>query len=109
MVLLSTNLLLGFFVLWNDHTKLKKRFCIAIVGATFALVQQVLVRARMRRELFYWTQKLQCKMRELEQEVNPFNLSTLKRWLDRCVIFTMVLSLLLLLICVDGDGLRLWW
>ena len=58
------------------------RFVIAILGATMALLKQVVSRSRMRRELFYWTQKLQCELQELEQEADPFNLSTLKRWLD---------------------------
>ena len=57
-------------------------YSIAILGACAALLQQMLVRAWMKRELFYWTQKLHCKMEELEREVNPFKLSTLRKWLD---------------------------
>lgn len=40
------------------------------------------MRSRMRRELFFWTKKLHCKMDELEREVNPFQLSTLQNWLE---------------------------
>ena len=36
----------------------------------------------MKRELFFWTKKLRVGMAELEREVNPFNLSTLRCWLD---------------------------
>jgi hypothetical protein len=38
----------------------------------------------MRRELFYYTQNFRCNMRDLEREVNPFELTRLRTWLDEC-------------------------
>lgn len=46
------------------------------------MMTQVVIRSRMRREMFYWTKKLRVKMADLEREVNPFQLTTLRQWLE---------------------------
>jgi serine/threonine protein kinase len=58
------------------------QYFIAIVGASTAMMQNLLQRVRLKRELFYWTKKFQVKMNELEGEVNPFKLENLKQWLE---------------------------
>lgn len=78
----TTHAYLCIPLVFNLITSAAFEYTIAIIAASAALVQHVTVRSRMKRELFYWTQKLRCKMAELEREVDPFKLSNLKKWLE---------------------------
>eukprot|EP00750_Incisomonas_marina_P018835 INCI3153.2.p1 GENE.INCI3153.2~~INCI3153.2.p1 ORF type:complete len:1335 (-),score=150.16 INCI3153.2:1269-5273(-) len=77
-------------------------YAIAIIGACLALVQQVVIRSRMRREMFYWTKKLHVKMADLEREVNPFQLTTLRQWLENSSKSPIDLPSME----VDGEGIE---
>ena len=52
--------------------------------------------------MFYWTKKLHVKMADLEREVNPFQLTTLRQWLENSSKSPIDLPSME----VDGEGIE---
>eukprot|EP00750_Incisomonas_marina_P029415 INCI7175.4.p1 GENE.INCI7175.4~~INCI7175.4.p1 ORF type:complete len:1381 (+),score=176.24 INCI7175.4:621-4145(+) len=54
---------------------------ISVFAAGVSLVLQSVSRSRLKRELFFWTKKLDVEMAALENEANPFRKQAIRKWL----------------------------